>query len=390
LYAMWTGAVTKKSHRSIRKPIPSVAGRRTREIVLAMSNSFAADGHEYYNGVGEVEIQSRAGIATVLVKGITPTGPVIAAFHGCPPRDIPFTGHVVNLQSSNRRSYMKLSTSPGFLEIFSLDGTRLLGVQYCDLENGAVRKIGWGLNMSSPKLREYACYAGRLVMHLRSYPIAGLIQPSVVCLDRESNTMWSWEKSVDIISINVNAGLVLFLVAPSVPAMYSFQIINVNNGKILRVLELNLSPTYVPKVVLTDTHFIFSQEISPNLPVGTVFGYDIGELLDDEDDQYLNPWQLQVPATITSNIQHLQVSTDGRYIAAMTSHPPNKEREEETTMILWDMKHTMQDGKARITTSARVQRLPKKKKGVFSTGIWVVERVDGEVEVSYSGVNTMS
>jgi hypothetical protein len=363
-----------------------IAGRQTREIILAMANSFSVDGQEWYNGVRDVELQWRAGLATVLVKGVSHSGPTIAAFHGCPPRDIPFVGHIVR-RGVSQKYYMTMSTCPGFVEEFSLDGTRLLGVCNVALENGAVRERKWVLNMSSPKVRQYAVSGEKLVMHLRPYPIPGIVLPSVLCLDGEGKKLWSWEKRVDIMSIHVNATLILFLV--STKWGYAVHITDIKNGRTLRVLDLSyydISPDYMSRIVLTDTHFIFSLS-SPM--INKILGYDLGELLDDEDDKYLNIWELEVPPSIASPILNLHVSTDGRYIAALTSvRADSSSKDEETTLILWDMKHTLQDGKPSLKTTAHVQRLPRTKKGVFGTGIWLVERVDGDIEISHSDVYT--
>jgi hypothetical protein len=348
---------------------------RNREIILAMPISFVVDGRYCDDASVNGDVHRMGDQVSVLIRGITDRGCVVANYLGNPQFPVPFRENVI--QKATKRKFCP-ALSAGFVETFSGDGKTLVSVDYVSLEKGAVRRRTWGLNVPTPILRLYATHHGRLIWHFRQYNDSK--QPSVICLDEERRMIWAVKEKLDIIAIHTNDSLVAFLVAPGPSPFYSVHIVDDNSGEILRVLELSwydISNGSTPNIVLTDTHLIFSFAGSDLRYQRKLFLYDIDELL--RIDYNYNPRTLNIPEFVNGNFTQIQVSTDNVYLGVITTFDiPAKTRTREISLLLYDMTSLKKDPQIRNVT-----RQAKNRKGVFTAGLWCIEKRDDDIDIEY-------
>jgi hypothetical protein len=362
---------------SKREKYTPISDSRQREIILGMPISFTVDGKQCDDGNVNVDVHRVGDQLSLLVRGVTDRGGVVATYHGNPQFPIPFREDVLQRRSKRNKSD-SCPSSPGFVETMSADGGKLVSVEYIYLDNDVVRRQSWGLNVPTPMHRLYATHNGRLIWHLRQFNDSK--QPSVICLDERRRMVWAVRDQLDVISIHTNDSLVAFLVAPGCRPFYSVHIVDDNSGEVLRVLELtwyDISNASTPRVVLTDSHLMFWFGGSDLRYERRIFTYDIDELLRVEDNY--KPKILKIPEFIEGNIHQIQPSTAGRYLGAITTFDiPAKTRTREISFVLWDLTNLKDDPEIR-----KVTRQAKNRKGMFTAGIWCVEKREDDIEIEY-------
>jgi hypothetical protein len=175
---------------------------------------------------------------------------------------------------------------------------------------------------------------------------------------------------LNIIKIYTSDSYVGFLVEPGVNPCYWFYLVDAESGKALKVLDLSQFNTraenVVPEIVLTDSYFVCSSTTNDFIRTRAgVSVFKISDLLEENEDTR-EPRELTVPKTVSGSVHQLKASAD------------------EVSLLLWDMEalHNPQPKIKRIVQPPLTSR-----RGTFTAGLWSVEEVDREIEISYTEVH---
>jgi hypothetical protein len=191
---------------------------------------------------------------------------------------------------------------------------------------------------------------------------------------------------LNIVKIYTSDSYVGFLVEPGVNPFYWFYLVDAESGEALKVLDLSQFNTraenVVPEIVLTDSYLVCSSSMNDFIRTrASVSVFKISDLLEENEDMP-EPQELTVPKTVSGSVHQLKASADGRYIAALIIDATFSTK--EVSLLLWDMEalHNPQPKVKRIVQPPLTSR-----RGTFTAGLWSVEEVDREIEMSYTEVH---
>jgi hypothetical protein len=349
-----------------------------------MASSLSINGEVHAGELRQVEFQQHEGGISILIKEISPRGPLVVLFQGNHTRNIPLTGHIIQRgYHVDKTTY--LSPSLGFFETFTVDGKQLTSIESVRLVNGDVQRQRWEFrDYPAPMRSLYASHGGRLIWHVGRYHDP---YRSVLCLDKHGDPLWLSLRDVDVVSIHVNSTLIVFLVAPALSPFYSFHITDVKNGEVLRILELsryNIRQHNPPKVALTETHLFFTTSHPPGrVSKREIFAYNLNDLIDGDDEDDEEPTVLRIPNIVSGNITQIQTSADGYHLAALSTYVIDSAvYEEEISLILWDLRRN-DDPQVRTV----VEKIGHKD-GDIQAGLWCVAKCGKQVEISFITAGT--